>query len=209
MDQMSFYDVFPNMDAENDLEAALSDATVTKVSTGRNKDDIRIYVTFNTLIPKRRIWHLEKSIKKQFFPNNGVTIKILEDFDLSSQYTPSNLISSYNDSILEELEDRSALLFNIYKKADLDVTEDGHLKVTIEDTVIGREKEHELFPPSVRPPFRSPPAARFLRPPQARAGRASCSIIRQESCRSISSYSIPPSFRHTVDLSFRCTHYTA
>ena len=34
MDQMSFYDVFPNMDAENDLEAALSDATVTKVSTG-------------------------------------------------------------------------------------------------------------------------------------------------------------------------------
>ena len=145
MDQMSFYDVFPNMDAENDLEAALSDATVTKVSTGRNKDDIRIYVTFNTLIPKRRIWHLEKSIKKQFFPNNGVTIRILEEFDLSSQYTPSNLLKSYNDSILEELEDRSALLFNIYKKADLDFTEDGHLKVTIEDTVIGREKEHELF----------------------------------------------------------------
>ncbi|QFJ55518.1 PolC-type DNA polymerase III [Pseudobutyrivibrio xylanivorans] len=145
MDQMGFYEVFPNMNAENDLATALSDATVTKVSTGRSKDDIRIYVTFNTLIPKRRIWHLEKSIKKQFFPNNGVSIRILEDFDLSSQYTPENLISSYNDSILEELEDRSALLFNIYKKADVDITEDGKLKVTIEDTVIGREKEAELF----------------------------------------------------------------
>ena len=116
MDQMSFYEVFPNMEAGNDLDTALSDATVTKVSTGRSKDDIRIYVTFNTLIPKRRIWHLEKSIKKQFFPNNGVTIRILEEFDLSSQYTPENLLNSYNDSILEELEDRSALLFNIYKK---------------------------------------------------------------------------------------------
>ncbi|SHI84253.1 PolC-type DNA polymerase III [Pseudobutyrivibrio xylanivorans] len=145
MDQMGFYEVFPNMNADNDLSTALSDATITKVSTGRSKDDIRIYVTFNTLIPKRRIWKLEKSIKKQFFANNGVSIRILEDFDLSSQYTPKNLISSYNDSILEELEARSALLFNIYKKADLDITEDGNVKVTIEDTVIGREKEHELF----------------------------------------------------------------
>ena len=145
MDQMSFFEVFPNMDAENDLESALSDATVTKVSTGRSKDDIRIYVTFNTLIPKRRIWHLEKSIKKQFFQNNGVTIHILEEFDLSSQYTPLNLINAYNDSILEELEKRSALLFNMYKKADVELTEEGHLKFTIEDTFIGREKEHELF----------------------------------------------------------------
>ena len=145
MDQMGFYEVFPNMNAENDLSTALSDATVTKVSTGRSKDDIRIYVTFNTLIPKRRIWNLEKSIKKQFFSNNGVSIRILEDFDLSSQYTPKNLIQSYNDSILEELEARSALLFNIYKKADLEITEDGNVKVVIEDTVIGREKEHELF----------------------------------------------------------------
>ncbi len=145
MDQMGFFEVFPNMNTEKDLASALSDATVTKVSTGRSKDDIRIYVTFNTLIPKRRIWHLEKSIKKQFFPNNGVTIRILEDFDLSSQYTPSNLLTSYNDSILEELENKSALLFNIYKKADLDITDEGNLKVTIEDTVIGREKEHELY----------------------------------------------------------------
>ena len=144
MDQMGFFEVFPNMNTESDLSTALSDATITKVSTGRSKDDIRIYVTFNTLIPKRRIWHLEKSIKKQFFPNNGVTIRIFEDFDLSSQYTPSNLLSSYNDSILEELEEKSALLFNIYKKADLDFPENGHLTVTIEDTLIGKEKEQEL-----------------------------------------------------------------
>ena len=70
MDQMGFYEVFPNMNTEKDLSNALSDATVTKVSTGRSKEDLRIYVTFNTLIPKRRIWHLEKSIKKQFFSHN-------------------------------------------------------------------------------------------------------------------------------------------
>ena len=35
MDQMGFYEVFPNMNTEKDLSNALSDATVTKVSTGR------------------------------------------------------------------------------------------------------------------------------------------------------------------------------
>ncbi len=144
MDQMGFYEVFPNMNTEIDLENVLSDATVTKVATGRSKDDLRVYITFNTLIPKRRIWGLEKSIKKQFFPNNEVKIQILEDFDLSSQYTPENLLETYNDSILEELEANSALLFNIYKKADVEITEEGNLKVTIEDTVISHEKEHEL-----------------------------------------------------------------
>ncbi len=144
MDQMGFYEVFPNMNAESDLENVLNEAMVKKVSTGRSKDDLRIYVTFNTLIPKRRIWGLEKSIKKQFFPNNGVKIRIYEDFDLSSQYTPENLLNSYNDSILEELETNSALLFNIYKKADVEITEDSHLKITLEDTVIAHEKEREL-----------------------------------------------------------------
>ncbi len=144
MDQMGFYEVFPNMNTESDLDVVLSDATVTKVATGRSKDDLRVYITFNTLIPKRRIWSLEKSIKNQFFPNNNVSVKILEDFDLSNQYTPENLLETYNDSILEELENSSALLFNIYKKADLDMKEGNELHVTIEDTVISHEKEKEL-----------------------------------------------------------------
>ncbi|MCR4694248.1 MAG: PolC-type DNA polymerase III [Pseudobutyrivibrio sp.] len=144
MDQMGFYQVFPQMDAESDLANVLSDATVTKVATGHSKDDLRIYVTFNTLIPRRRIIGLEKSIKKQFFSNNDVSITILEDFELSSQYTPKNLLDSYNDSILEELEGTSALLFNIYKKADIEVTEDEEFLLTMEDTVIAHEKEQEL-----------------------------------------------------------------
>ncbi len=45
MDQMGFFEVFPNMNTESDLSTALSDATITKVSTGRSKDDIRIYLS--------------------------------------------------------------------------------------------------------------------------------------------------------------------
>lgn len=144
MDTMGFYEVFPNIQTDSDLDAVLTDATITKVSTSKAKDDIRIYVTFNTLIPKRRIWKLESSIKKQFFPNEPVEIKILEDFDLSSQYNPVNLLDAYNDSILEELEKKSALLFSIYKKADVEIVSDDTLKVTLEDTIVAKSKAKEL-----------------------------------------------------------------
>lgn len=141
---MGFYQVFPNMQTESDMEGVLSDATVNKVATGRNADDIRVYVTFNTLIPKRRVWSLEKAIKKQFFKDQPVTIRLIEDFNLSSQYNLENLLEAYNDSIFEELENASSILFNIYKKADLQIVDDNHVTITLEDTVVGHAKQKEL-----------------------------------------------------------------
>ena len=115
MSSKLFFDVFPNLNIDNELDNILSETEISKVCTGVSRDDIRIYMTFNTLIPKRRIWALEKCIKNQIFKNQMVSIRIIEDFNLSSQYNPQNLFDAYNDSILEEIEETSALLFNIYK----------------------------------------------------------------------------------------------
>ncbi len=143
MSSKLFFDVFPNLNIDNELDNILSETEISKVCTGVSRDDIRIYMTFNTLIPKRRIWALEKCIKNQIFKNQMVSIRIIEDFNLSSQYNPQNLFDAYNDSILEEIEETSALLFNIYKKADIKIDENT-ITIVIEDTVIGRAKEKEL-----------------------------------------------------------------
>ena len=103
MDALGFFDVFPQLNIEKDLEKVLRDTTVTKVACGQNKEDIRIYLTFNVLIPKRRIWHLENNIKKQIFPKEQISVKILEQFNLSEQYNISNLYDAYSDSVLEEI----------------------------------------------------------------------------------------------------------
>ena len=144
MEQKGFYEVFPTVHMESDMDGVLKDAAITRVSTGASRDDIRIYMTFNTLIPRRRIRKLQDTIKAQVFPKNPVSITILEEFELSSQYTTENLYNAYRDSVLEELEDLSPLLFTIYKKADVSVEDDNHMVFTIEDTVISREQEQHL-----------------------------------------------------------------
>ncbi len=144
MDAMSFYEVFPDMHTESDMDGVLSDAVISKVCTGKSKDDIRIYLTFNTLIPKRRIWSLEKSIKAQFFSNQPVSIRLVEDFKLSAQYNIKSILDNYSDSILEELEKESPILFNIYKKADIKAIDDNHLLLTLEDTFVSHGREDEL-----------------------------------------------------------------
>ena len=58
-------------------------------------------------------------------------------------YTPQKLYDIYKDSILEEINAYSALLFGVFKKVDLEFTED-HLLVTLEDTVIAHGYEEEL-----------------------------------------------------------------
>ncbi len=140
----SFFELFPNIQLDQDLSHALSDGTVEKVSTNGARDTIRIYLCCSALIPKRRIWKLEEEISRQCFPRQKIRIRIIERFRLSAQYNPKNLYDAYKDSIYEEIDRHSSLLFGIFKKADLDFTDDHHLLVTLEDTVIAREKEETL-----------------------------------------------------------------
>ena len=139
-----FEDIFPSLQLDIDLVHALEDAVVTRVSANRDRTAMRIYLHFQSLVPKRRIWKLEKEIKKQCFPRENVRIHIIESFSLSSLYTPEKLFDAYKDSILEEIDAYSSLLLGIYKKADITFSQDNHITVTLEDTVIAREYEETI-----------------------------------------------------------------
>ena len=139
----SFQEVFPSLQLDNDLMQIMQGAMIQKVSTNRDRSAIRIYLHCDSLVPKRRIWKMEDAIKKQCFAKENVTIHIIESFSLSALYTPEKLYDIYKDSILEEINAYSALLFGVFKKADFTFSED-HLLVTLEDTVIAHGYEQEL-----------------------------------------------------------------
>ena len=80
----------------------MSEVEVTKVSANRQKDRLRVYLLSKRLINKTNIFRLESDIQKQLFPSHGITIKIIEKFQLSGQYNPRKLVDAYKDSILEE-----------------------------------------------------------------------------------------------------------
>ncbi len=127
------------------MKGLLSEATVTKVASNRNRDFIRVYFDNTRLIPKRDIWRLEEDMRQQLFPNQKMQIKLMEHYRLSSQYTAKTLLDTYKESMLCEIKEYSLLLYNIFRKAEIRFEEDMQMTLILEDTLIARESQDELI----------------------------------------------------------------
>ncbi|MBR1629329.1 MAG: PolC-type DNA polymerase III, partial [Lachnospiraceae bacterium] len=120
------------------------DIKIRRMSTNRSRDTIRLYLEFPALIPKRQIRKLESAIKQNYFSAEGVRVIIIERFSLSERFTPEIVYDSYKDSILEELSGYSRVLFTIFMRARMDFDTEGHLQVSLEDSVVAHRREQEL-----------------------------------------------------------------
>ena len=141
----SFFEVFPQLKLDTDLQGMLDDATVSKVSTTRQRNSLRIYLGCGRLLPKEKVYFLEDELKRQLFPQHVMNIKIIEKFQLSEQYTLKNLLDVYWNSILTEFHRYSLLEYNLLRHAKLDVVEEKVLCVSLEDTVLAHQKEEEIY----------------------------------------------------------------
>ncbi len=140
-----FFDVFPTLTVNEEMKNLLSEMEITKVSANPSKTWIRIYLSGPRLIHKSNIFALEKQIKKQLFPSQHMEIKIIEKFRLSEQYTARKLMDIYKGSIEEEIKEYSLLLYNVYHSAKSEFPEENRMELTLEDTIIAREKSEELI----------------------------------------------------------------
>ncbi len=141
----SFFEVFPQLKLDTDLQGMLDDATVSKVSTTRQRNSLRIYLGCGRLLPKEKVYFLENELKRQLFPHHTMNIKIIEKFQLSEQYTLKNLLDVYWNSILTEFHRYSLLEYNLLRHAKLDVVEEKVLRISLEDTVLSHQKEEEIY----------------------------------------------------------------
>ena len=141
----SFFEVFPQLKLDTDLQGMLDDATVSKVSTTRQRNSLRIYLGCGRLLPKEKVYFLENELKRQLFPHHTMNIKIIEKFQLSEQYTLKNLLDVYWNSILTEFHRYSLLEYNLLRHAKLDVVEEKVLRVSLEDSVLAHQKEEEIY----------------------------------------------------------------
>ncbi len=140
----NFLEVFPSLHITEELRELLNLVEVEKVTLGRDRSSIRIYLMSPRLIHKQNIYGLEKGIKDQLFPSKRITIKIIERFRLSGQYTPQKLLKAYKDSLLIELKNYSIIEYNMFRKAEFQFPEPDLLKMTVEDTIVTHEKAGDL-----------------------------------------------------------------
>ena len=142
--QKPFFDVFPTLEIRGVLHDKLEQAKVERVSATKQKDRLTVYLFSTRLILKEDIWAAEKEIKGQLFPHAQLQVRIRERFELSSQYTPENLLDVYRESILAELREYSYVEYNAFRTAKITFPEEGHILLTVEDSVVSRSKEPEL-----------------------------------------------------------------
>ena len=145
MTEKEFLDVFPQLKVEPQLEELLKTVKVRKVAVNPQKDCLRVYIVSSQWIQKKYIYDLEASIKEQFFQNAPVKVKIIEKFQLSRQYTPENFLAVYRPSILLELKQYSILEYNMFATADIRFSDPETMELLMTDSVIAREREHELI----------------------------------------------------------------
>lgn len=140
-----FFEVFPTLKITGEMSALLKETEITKVASNSAQNALRIYLESTRLIPKPEIYHIEQEIRQQLFPHKEVAVKIIEKFNLSSQYTPEKLMAVYRESILEEIRNYSVLLYNLMRCSKMEFDREDHMILTLEDTIIATERSNELI----------------------------------------------------------------
>ena len=140
-----FKEAFPTLSLDAELESLLETTEVTKIGANHDQDHIRIYLRAKRLIFKKNIWKLEEAITSQIFKNQNVSVKIIETFELSEQYTPQTLMEVYKDSILDELNAYSVLEYNLLRTAEMEFDQPHHMILTMDETIIAKTRTDEIL----------------------------------------------------------------
>ncbi len=139
-----FFDVFPTLKLNQEIQQLLESAKVAKVTTNSTRDYLHVYLCSSHLIAKKYIYIVENAIKEQLFPSSPVKIKIQENFELSQQYTPENLMREYRDSILLELKKQSIVEYNMFVNAKYHFEDDKILCLQFEDNIVAEGKAESI-----------------------------------------------------------------
>ena len=71
-------------------------------------------------------------------------MSVKEQYDLSEQYTPENLMNEYYDSFLMELDQRSVVERNMLQNASYEFENGNILCLTLTDTIVAQGKKDSL-----------------------------------------------------------------
>ena len=117
---------------------------VTKITSTSARNHIKVYIYSTHLIPKKTVCYVENQIEEQLFSQGNIPVTIIEEYRLSEQYTPENLMHAYKESILFELEQKSVLEKNMFQKAKCRFKGERTMCLTMADTIVAEGKTSEI-----------------------------------------------------------------
>jgi len=142
--EKKFFEVFPGLIIHEEIREFIEDANITKIAVNHEKTALRIYMESKQWIHKQHIYTIEDSIREQLFPNQEITVKIIEKFNLSMQYTPQNFLDVYRESILLEMKRYSVLVYNLFYTAQISFSMPDTMHMVLAESVIAHDKTDKL-----------------------------------------------------------------
>ncbi len=139
-----FFEVFPTLKVGKKLEDLFKEVEVTKVATTSLKDRLKIHIKSRHLIFKNHVFDMETQIKNQLFQASVIKIEIKEQFVLSKQYTPENIMRDYKESIALELEEENMLVANAFRRAKWEFKEIDKLTLRMKDSIVVQGKKDDI-----------------------------------------------------------------
>ncbi len=140
----AFFEVFPTLKAETEIEFLFKDVEVKKITTNSSRDFLHIHILSHHLLQKKVIWKMEMMIKEQLFGTAPVAIKIEEFYVLSELYTPETLLAEYRESLILELEQKSVLAANMFEQAQMKFEGEKIVCLELLDTIVSEGKKEYI-----------------------------------------------------------------
>ena len=139
-----FFEVFPTLKMNDEIRELFEGVEVSKVSTNSNRDFIKVHLYSHHLIQKRCVYEVERMLKEQLFGRSMIQIEVQEQYDLSEQYTPENLMNEYFDSFLLELNQRSVVERNMLQSSSYEFEEENILCLKLKDSIVAQGKRESI-----------------------------------------------------------------
>ncbi len=139
-----FFEVFPTLKVDEEIGRMFDEVEVSKVTTNSDRDFIKVHLLSRHLIPKRCVYEVERRLKEQLFGRSYIQIEVKEQYELSKQYTPENLMNEYFDSFLLELDQKSVVERSMLQNSKYEFREGNILCLTLRDSIVAQGKKESI-----------------------------------------------------------------
>lgn len=140
-----FFEVFPKLHVENDLQMFFDETEVERLATNSDRSRFKVELLSSHLIHRKNIVRMEKKLAEQVFRQPGCSAVIREHYRLSSQYNPERLMHEYFDSLVVEISESSHVAGNFFRDARIVYPTENEIEITMEDSCFSRDLEEKYL----------------------------------------------------------------
>ena len=139
-----FFEVFEGIKLDDRLSALMEETEVEKLSMDPQQTLLRVYISSPRLIARKDVYTVQEAIHKQRMSGCDMEVRVYERFHLPEHYNAKTVYNAYEDSIAFSIKEIGNLDYRIFHGADIEFEDDNTMLITMEDTLIARQKEKEL-----------------------------------------------------------------